>query len=105
MAPRTTLSTRDEATPAQSRAGQSLALLSLMSPRTGLVLLAVRALLAHVQVAMDQDPQVSFHGAAFQPFLAQSVRTSRVAWIHCQYCQQSEVINSIPQQSVLFTYQ
>ena len=37
-----------------------VAMLCLMSPRTGLALLAARALLAHVQFAINQEPQVPF---------------------------------------------
>lgn len=42
-------------------------LLGLVPPRTLLSPLAVRALLAQIQWAMDQDPQLPFHGAALQP--------------------------------------
>ncbi|KAJ7426818.1 hypothetical protein WISP_12194 [Willisornis vidua] len=41
-------------------------MLCLMPPRAHLALLAARALLTHIQPAIDQDPQVPFHGTAFQ---------------------------------------
>ncbi|KAF4796003.1 hypothetical protein TURU_088131 [Turdus rufiventris] len=46
--------------------------------RTRLALLASRALMTHIQLAIDQDIQVPFHGTAFQPLIPQSVHTSRV---------------------------
>ncbi|KAJ7400343.1 hypothetical protein BTVI_106306 [Pitangus sulphuratus] len=54
-------------------------MLSLMPPRTGLTLLAARALLTHAQLAISQDPQVPFRGTAFQHLIPQSVQTSRVS--------------------------
>ncbi|KAJ7423165.1 hypothetical protein BTVI_10925 [Pitangus sulphuratus] len=46
-------------------------MLCLMPPRTWLALLAARALLTHVQLAIDQDPQVPFRGTAFQHLIPQ----------------------------------
>ncbi|KAJ7420083.1 hypothetical protein WISP_50248 [Willisornis vidua] len=51
-------------------------MLCLMPPRTRLALLAT---MAHIQLAIDQDPEVPFHGTAFQHLTPQSVKTSRVA--------------------------
>ncbi|RMC18015.1 hypothetical protein DUI87_04891 [Hirundo rustica rustica] len=54
-------------------------MLSLMPPRTLFTLLAARALLAHVQLATDQDSQLPFHGAAFQHLIPQTLYTCEVA--------------------------
>ncbi|KAJ7424998.1 hypothetical protein BTVI_04187 [Pitangus sulphuratus] len=51
-------------------------MLCLMHPRTQLALLAARALLTHIQLAIDQIP---FHRAAYQHLIPQSVYTSSVA--------------------------
>ncbi|NXF14407.1 TOPZ1 protein, partial [Rhodinocichla rosea] len=50
-----------------------LEMLSLMPPRTYLAILAARALLAPIQLAINQDPQVPFHSAALQPLIPQSI--------------------------------
>ncbi|KAJ7424709.1 hypothetical protein BTVI_05383 [Pitangus sulphuratus] len=60
-------------------------MLCLMPPRTWLALLAARALLTHIQLAIDQGPQVPFRGAAFQhliPQLDDEVVLQCVASIH-----------------------
>ncbi|NXB81563.1 TOPZ1 protein, partial [Donacobius atricapilla] len=44
-----------------------------------LALLAARALLAHIELAINQDLQIPFHRTALQPPVPQSVCTSRVA--------------------------
>ncbi|KAJ7405904.1 rna-directed dna polymerase from mobile element jockey-like [Willisornis vidua] len=41
-------------------------MLCLMPPRTWLALLAARALLNQIQLAIDQDPNFPFHSTAFQ---------------------------------------
>ncbi|KAJ7403774.1 PDZ domain-containing RING finger protein 4 [Willisornis vidua] len=48
-------------------------MLYLMPPRTWLALLAARALLTRIQLAVDQDLQVPFHCTAFQHLIPQSV--------------------------------
>ncbi|KAJ7407285.1 hypothetical protein WISP_127593 [Willisornis vidua] len=73
-----------EACPVQGRGGTipslaQLAMLCLMPSRTQLALLAARALLTHIQLPIDQDPQVPCHGTAFQHLIPQCVHTSGVA--------------------------
>lgn len=41
--------------------------------------LAARALWTHVELAVDQDPQVPYHGTTLPHPILQSVHTSRVA--------------------------
>ncbi|KAJ7411402.1 hypothetical protein BTVI_49499 [Pitangus sulphuratus] len=69
-----------EVTPVQSRTVTSLNLLANAlpeTPRTWLALLAARALLTNIQLAINQDPQILFHGPDLQPLIPQSVQTSR----------------------------
>ncbi|KAJ7421825.1 hypothetical protein WISP_41065 [Willisornis vidua] len=54
-------------------------MLCLVPPRTWLAFLAAKALLTHIQLAIDQDPQVTFRDAALQPLVPQAVRTSKFA--------------------------
>ncbi|KAJ7411670.1 hypothetical protein WISP_101702 [Willisornis vidua] len=64
-------------------------MLCLMTPQD---LLAARALLTHIQLAIDQDPQVPFLGTAFQHLIPQSVQTARDAPSQkCDLAQQSIV--------------
>ena len=83
VAPQTAPSTGGEAAPAQSRAGQCPPLPGCDAvpdaPQDRVGPPGSRALPAHVQLVIDQDPQVPFHGTALQPLIPQSVCTSRVA--------------------------
>lgn len=75
MASRTAHNIQGEVTPEWSRTIPSLPQLKmqcLTHPRTGLTLaanqvLAAKALPTHIPLAIDQDPQGPFHGAAVQP--------------------------------------
>ncbi|NWX66462.1 BRM1L protein, partial [Promerops cafer] len=75
VVPKTAPSTRGEATPVQSRAGQSSPLPGNAVPdapqdRVGPP--GCRALLAQIQLSVNQNPQVPFCGAALQPLIPQS---------------------------------
>lgn len=63
VVPETVPRPRGEAAPVQSRAGQ--AMLGLEVPRT---------LLAQIQQAMEQDPQLPLPGAALQPLTPQAIQ-------------------------------
>ncbi|KAJ7424558.1 hypothetical protein BTVI_06055 [Pitangus sulphuratus] len=53
-------------------------MLCLMPPKTRLALLADRALLTHIQPAINQDSQVPFHGTAFHHVIPQSVEVKSI---------------------------
>ncbi|KAJ7411763.1 hypothetical protein WISP_101080 [Willisornis vidua] len=51
----------------------------LMPPRTQLALLAARALLTHIQLAISQDAQAPFCSTALQPLVLWSIHTTKAA--------------------------
>ncbi|KAJ7426182.1 hypothetical protein WISP_18179 [Willisornis vidua] len=60
-------------------------MLCLMPPRTPLALLAARALLTHIPLAIDQDPQIPFYGTACQRLIPQS--------LECNECDSYYLLN------------
>ncbi|KAF4789523.1 hypothetical protein TURU_149949 [Turdus rufiventris] len=59
-------------------------MLCLMPPQDRVGPPGSRALPAHVQLVIDQDSQVPFHGTALQPLIPQSVCISRVVSFQVQ---------------------